>query len=144
MYVSSLWQNLSTVPKILTLLHLYLDLDFWPFEKKLNLGYNFWIKKIRYSLWQDLSVCTKRFNPVSVTLTLSFDLLLNKINLGHNFWTKTDKAFILHVYSSWQDLSGSTKIFQLMTLTVTFDLILRNWKCLITIISSQVYISVGD
>ena len=34
MYASSLWQNLSTVPKILTLLHLYLDLDFWPFEKK--------------------------------------------------------------------------------------------------------------
>ena len=95
------------------------------------------------SLWQDLSVCTKSFNPVSVTLTLSFDLLLNKTNLGHNFWTKTDRAFILHVYSSWQDLSGSTKIVHIMTLTVTFNLILRNWKCLITIISSQVYRSVG-
>ena len=81
-------------------------------------------------------LCTKTFDPV----TLTFDLLLKKLNLCHNFWTK----HITHVYSSWQDLSVVTNIFQLMTLTLAFDLILRNWKCLITIIASQVYKCLGQ
>ena len=92
---------------------------------------------LSYQRHVDLSVRTKTFDLV--TLTLNFDQLLKKnLNLGYNLWTKRDWAFILQVCVP----HGKTFLyqhFQLMTFTLTFDLILRNWKCLITIISSQVY-----
>ena len=48
-----------------------LDLDFWPtFEKKLNLGYNFWTKRDEAFILHMLVPCDKTFLSVPKKLTL--------------------------------------------------------------------------
>ena len=140
--------------KKIDLVTLILTFDLVLKKKNLTLAITFEPKEIGLSyyryvfLWQHLSICTKSFDPV----TLTFDLLLKKkLNLDHNFWTKTDRVFLFHhickekklavLTSSWEDTGQH---FDPLTLAVTFDLILRKWKCfMITIISSQVYKSLG-
>ena len=93
-----------------------------------------------YSLWLDLSVCPKNFDLV----TLTFDLLLKKPYLGYNFWIKTDRAFLFLIYIPRGKPFCRHQNFDSLTLALRFDLILRKWKCfMITIISSQVYKSLG-
>ena len=127
----------------------------WPWlltfrKKKLNLGYDFWIKKIRLSYYIMCIPCGKTFLFVPKVLTLwvwSWPCLLTyfwiKLTLDTTFEPKQIEHSYYTCIPHGKTFSGSTKIVHLMTLTVTFDLILRNWKCLITIISSQVYRSVG-
>ena len=72
-----------------------LDLQLWPvFEKKINLGINFWSERDRAFIKCMCIPCGKTFlsvlNFYPVTLTSGLELLLKKLNLCINFWTKRD------------------------------------------------------
>ena len=151
-YVGSLWQDFSVRTKHFDFVTLPLTFDL--LLKKLNLGYNLWTERDKALILAIWIPCDKTFLFVQKnfdfeTLTLTFDLDLKKLNLEYNFWAKRDRVFILHIWVP----CGKTFLFVsiILTVTLTFDLlltftldlILRNWKCLITIISSKVYKSLG-
>ena len=97
-YTYSLLQDLSGGTKTF-------DLYFWPtLKKKLNLGFNFWIKRDGAFMLPMCIPCHKTFLSVSKLLTLlPWPWLLalslkKKLNLVYNFWTKRDRAFILPLF----------------------------------------------